>query len=187
MNKIGPLISIVAPVYGVEKYIGECVDSLFSQTYKNTEYIFVNDKTPDNSIDILNKKIADYSMFSNVQVIENRENVGLALTRANGISKASGDYIFLVDTDDKLPLNAIEILVNTAIETNADFVESDFAYYPDTTTIIKRRFNGSIDDHLSKYLKLEVPVSVWGKLYKRNSLKMFFQCMARDEILSKIM
>ena len=96
-----PLLSIVIPVYGVEKYIEQCVRSLFGQTYPNIEYIFVDDCTPDCSIDIIKKVLEDYPHRKcQIKFIRHVKNEGLARTREDGIKAASGKYIASCDSDD---------------------------------------------------------------------------------------
>ena len=122
MNII-PLVSILIPVYNVEKYIERCVRSVFEQTYENLEFIFVDDCTPDNSIAIIEQVLAEYpDRVSEVRIIKHNQNEGIAITRNNAISNATGDFVFFVDSDDYIEADAIEELVNLQQETNADIV-----------------------------------------------------------------
>lgn len=111
MNEI--FISIIVPVYNVEKYIEECLNSIFRQTYKNYELIIIIDGSKDNSENIIKRIVKDRI---NVKVIS-RENKGLLFTRIEGVKKyAKGEYILFVDSDDWLEDNAVEILAKNAIE-----------------------------------------------------------------------
>ena len=132
-----PLISVIVPVYKVENYIAECATSLFTQTYSNIEYIFVNDGSPDASLSVLNKLIEEkfFSLRDRI-VIVNKENEGLPMTRKVGLQYAKGEYILHVDSDDWLETNAIEILVRRALETNADLY---ILIYMMNMKIIKRK------------------------------------------------
>ena len=118
-----PLVSILVPVYNVEKYVERCARSIFEQTYENLEYIFVDDCTPDNSIAILEQVLAEYpDRASVVRIIKHNQNEGIAITRNTAISNAKGDFVFFVDSDDYIEVDAIEVLVNLQQETNADIV-----------------------------------------------------------------
>lgn len=116
-------ISILVPVYNAEKYIERCARSLFEQTYDDIEYIFVNDYTPDKSIEILKSILLRYPQRQlQTKIINHEKNQGVAATRNTLIEHASGDYILWVDADDYIANNAIDILVKKAIANNADIV-----------------------------------------------------------------
>ena len=118
-------ISIGVPVFGVEKYIERCARSLFEQSYKDIEYIFVNDCTPDNSMSILKNVLDEYPVRKQqVVIINNEKNIGLALTRNKIIENCTGDFIYNVDSDDYIELDTIELLVEKQKETNADIISS---------------------------------------------------------------
>lgn len=87
-------VSVIVPVYKVEKYIERCARSLFNQTLDDIEYIFVDDCSPDRSIEILNQVIGDYPRRKDqVQIIHHASNQGLALARQTGLKAATGEYI----------------------------------------------------------------------------------------------
>lgn len=112
-------VSIIIPVYNVEKYIARCLDSVISQTYQDLEIIVVNDATPDNSMAIVEEYAA---RDSRIRIVHNSRNLGLMMTRKSGYAVAKGDYLTFLDSDDYLPLNAIEGLVAKAEEAGADIV-----------------------------------------------------------------
>lgn len=115
-----PLVSIIVPVYNVEPYIERCARSLFEQTYNNLEYIFVNDCTPDNSIQILESVIKDYpDCADKIKILHHKDNRDLSAARNTGIRKATGDYLFFIDSDDEIPNRSIEILLGAAMEDDA--------------------------------------------------------------------
>lgn len=97
-------VSVIVPVYNVEKYLSRCLDSLLSQDYDNYEIICVNDCSQDNSLDIL-KKYKNKS--GKIKVISNEINMGLGMTRENGMKMATGNYIMFVDSDDYVKTNYI--------------------------------------------------------------------------------
>lgn len=124
-NSKTPLVSIITPVYGVEKYIEKCAESLFNQTLRDVEFIFVIDVSPDKSLDVLRRVVAKYPE-RNVKIIEQPENMGSAAARQMGIENAQGDYTIHVDSDDWCELNMLEELYNCALHTNADIVVCDY-------------------------------------------------------------
>ena len=95
-------LSIVVPVYNVEKYIVRCISSLISQDYDDYEIIIVNDGTPDNSIEVLTSKISDERI-----TIIHQENGGLSSARNVGMHHANGEYIWFVDSDDWVEKNCL--------------------------------------------------------------------------------
>ena len=96
-----PKVSIVIPIYNVEKYIIKCAKSLFEQTLDDIEYIFVNDCTPDNSIKVLLEVLEQYpNRKQQVKIITHKINLGAAIARKNGILAATGKYIIHCDGDD---------------------------------------------------------------------------------------
>lgn len=120
-------VSILVPIYGVEKYIERCARSLFEQTYENLEYIFVDDCTPDKSIEILKRVIEDYPNRKNqVRIIRHEHNRGLAAARNTALDAATGPFISHVDSDDYLSLDAIQLLVAKQVETDADIVTGNY-------------------------------------------------------------
>lgn len=124
-NHTNPKVSIIVPVYNVEKYIKKCASSLFEQTYPNIEYIFVNDASTDNSLDTL-KHIAKNNLHQHITIVENKHNSGSSATRNNAINIATGEYITFCDSDDWVEPTAIEEMVNTMIYHNADIVVTPF-------------------------------------------------------------
>lgn len=104
-------VSILVPVYGVEKYIERCARSIFEQTYKNLDIVFVDDCTPDKSIEILKRVLDDYpERKEQTRIIRHEKNGGLSVARNTAMSVASGDYFYFVDSDDTLSRDCIENL-----------------------------------------------------------------------------
>ncbi|MGM9734989.1 MAG: glycosyltransferase family 2 protein [Candidatus Cryptobacteroides sp.] len=133
-----PKISIVVPVYGAEKYIEHCAVSIFEQTYEETEFIFVNDGTPDLSMDILRSLIErKYShLKSRIKLID-QSNQGAPFARKNGVMQASGDYIFFVDSDDWIEPDAAEEIGLHAKESDADLIYFGFFKEKKHKTVIR--------------------------------------------------
>jgi glycosyltransferase involved in cell wall biosynthesis len=115
---------VIVPVYGVEEYIGQCARSILAQTYPHLECIFVNDGTPDRSMEILADVVKEFPE-RNVVVV-NKENGGLPRARWSGLEVATGEYVMHVDSDDWLEPDAAARLVEEALRSDADLVYCDF-------------------------------------------------------------
>lgn len=115
------LVSVVIPVYNVEKYIEECLVSVLNQTLKDVEIICVNDGTPDHSMDIVEK----YAKEDDRIVIVNKENGGLSSARNAGLRVATGKYVYFMDSDDYLLENTLEKLCAVAEEKKLDSIFFD--------------------------------------------------------------
>ena len=116
-----PKISIIVPVYNVEKYLDQCLKSMVHQTFSDIEIIIVDDGSPDNSSAIYQKYAEE---DQRVQYIK-KENGGVSRARNTGLEKATGDYVLFIDSDDWMTEDACEILYSEAIRTDADFVIAD--------------------------------------------------------------
>ena len=121
------LVSILVPIYNVEKYIDRCVRSLFEQTYGNIEYVFIDDCSLDNSMNILMNISKEYpERYGSMKVLFHSKNVGIAQTRNELLKEAKGEYCIFIDSDDYVELNAIEILYNKACETGAEIIRYNY-------------------------------------------------------------
>ena len=172
-----PKVSVVIPVYGVEKYIERCARSLFAQTLDHIEYIFVNDCTKDRSIDILNAVINDYpARKDQVRIIHHEKNKGLPFARQSGWQVATGEYIANCDSDDWVALDFYEIMYNEAIEKNADMVVSDYILVEGES---KRQMcglrdvNASKEDIIKDMMYMRTPWNIWNRLLRRDLLAQF--------------
>lgn len=121
-------VSVLIPVYGVEKYIEKCAHSLFQQTMKEgIEFIFVDDSTPDRSIEILQQVLSQYpERINQVKIIRHEKNKGIAVTRDNGVKSSRGQYVIHCDSDDWVEPDMYETLYIKAKETEADIVGCDY-------------------------------------------------------------
>lgn len=116
-------VSILVPVYNVERYIERCVRSLFSQTYENLEYIFVDDCSPDESISTLLTVAEEYPLRkSQIKLVRNGFNRGASASKNIAIDNATGEFVCFVDSDDWIEENAVELLVSQQLKTGADVV-----------------------------------------------------------------
>lgn len=120
-------LSIIIPIYNSAKYLKRCVTSLFEQSFPDIEYIFIDDCSTDNSVNILKETLNDYpNRRHRVKIIELPENKGAAIARSVGLKSASGEYIAYCDSDDWVSVNMYEQLINTAEKGNAAVVYCDF-------------------------------------------------------------
>lgn len=155
-------VSVIVPVYGVEDYIIKCMDSLVNQTMSDIEIIVINDGTKDKSIELIEKKYNDKRIK-----IYNKKNEGVAKARNFGIMKASGDYLFFVDSDDFIKENTLEVLYKKVIEENCELVLCDYYKYYDEDNYEKVALTTHyrIDDSKSVVTAMPGPVC---KLIKRD-------------------
>lgn len=143
-------LEIIVPVYNVERYVEECIDSILSQQTCFTFHLtIVNDGSTDCSRDILKK----YETFKNITIID-QDNEGFSGARNTGIRNANGTYLMFVDSDDRLPQGAIEALMSEAIENDCDIVQGGYERF-DASGIINRHLP---EGTLSGF--------AWGKVYK---------------------
>lgn len=120
-------VSVIIPVYGVEKYIERCARSLFEQTLEEIEFIFVNDCTKDDSITILERVVDDYpKRKKDVLILHHEQNKGLPAARHTGILRATGEFVAHCDSDDWLELDAYKLMYEKAVLEDADVVVCDY-------------------------------------------------------------
>ena len=185
-----PKVSVILPIYNVEKYLRKCLDSVVNQTLKDIEIICINDCSADNCENI----ILEYAKKDGrIKLINHLENQGLGYARNTGLINSNCDYISFIDSDDFISIDYIEYLYNTAIKYDADIVFTDNIYtvneaklyikpyYHNRINIWKKKFKknetwkeGISDFNVNTPEKENTPeyplVVAWNKLYKRNFL-----------------
>lgn len=120
-------LSVIVPIYNVEKYIEQCAISLFEQTLEDIEYIFIDDCTPDNSIKILNNILKLFpSKIPHVKICRHNKNMGLVKSRITGINIASGQYLAHCDSDDYVEKEMYFHMYSSAINNDSDIVICDY-------------------------------------------------------------
>lgn len=168
-------VSVIVPVYNTEKYLRRCLNSLVNQTLKDLEIIIIEDKSPDNSNEILKEYKEKYK--DKIKVFHNKTNKGIGYNRNYGIKKATGKYIAFVDSDDWVDETAYEKMYNRAIKDNLDLVlcnfhkmleKGDFLNEIEPEFIIPNFKNTSLKEYPD--LLLKVNLAPWNKLYKRELL-----------------
>ena len=179
---MNPKVSILVPIFKVSLYIEKCARSLFEQTFEDIEYIFVNDATPDDSVEKLQKIIECYPNRANcIQILHHSENKGLAVTRNTALNASKGSYISVVDSDDYIEPDMIEMLYQKAIDDNADIVVSDIIFeYPEKKIIIYEQVSDNKEDYFRDIILNEKFHSfLCDKLVKR-SLYLNTECTVPD-------
>ena len=154
------LISIIIPVYNVEKYINRCLDSIINQTYKNIEIICINDGSTDNSLKILKEYEKNYSFIK----IYDQDNSGPAITRNRGIKLVKSKYLMFIDSDDYIDCDYVENFYNNIKNTEYDIVIGGFKKTDGEKISFKRNLT---DGEFSKYI-VTGPVS---KIYRTDFIK----------------
>ena len=155
------MISVVIPVYNVEKYLAECIDSVITQTYTDYEIILVDDGATD-----LSGGMCDEYAESNTKIrVIHQENGGLSAARNTGLNAAKGDYIYFLDSDDYIEPHTLEYLVTLADQENSDFVFFDgYVFFDECEE----------DDSVSRYIRKETYQSACGR-------DMLYQLLCNDE------
>lgn len=166
-----PLLSILIPVYGVERWIERCAVSLFEQDYENIEYIFVDDCTKDHSIDILRDVMSRYpNRATQVKILRHERNRGLAAARTTAFNAASGEYIRIVDSDDSIPEDSCRRMVDAILSSGADVVIGGYR-----TLLPENRDTVSLpvpvnERTLKKRLCRISPPAMWSCIFNRDYL-----------------
>lgn len=175
MGKVeNQLISVIIPVYGVEKYIGKCLESVIQQTYKNLEIIVINDGTKDKSAEIAKK----YAAKDHRIKVYDYPNGGLSVARNRGLEHAHGDYIAFLDSDDWLDLKMYETLIKVASDNDADMVKCGFMETDENIGgkifSFKNQISINNKNKLDYYFKGVLWTVVWNALYKKDVAKQVF-------------
>ena len=165
-------VTIAVPVYGVEKYIKRCARSLFEQTYQDIEYLFVDDCSPDKSIDILREVIDDYPVRKpHVRIISHEKNRGLSAARNTAVTNTFSEFLLHVDSDDYIDLFAVEKLVQKQMQTNADIVSCGYVEdYSKCSIPHKSNFPQTNDEWVLMVLQRKIQCNIWGRLIRHSLL-----------------
>ncbi|WP_294617830.1 glycosyltransferase family 2 protein [uncultured Bacteroides sp.] len=165
-----PKVSVLIPVYNVEKYIERCARSLFEQTLDDIEYVFVNDCTPDESMEILKNVIGRYpTRRSAVKLISHERNRGLATARNTGLAGATGEYVICCDSDDWVEPGMYESMYRAAKTADADLVVCGF--YDEYARHAIPRQQAFPDDNIERVRQMlsgKLHCGTWNKLVRRD-------------------
>lgn len=167
------MISVIIPIYNVEKYLEKCLESVINQTYKKIEIILVNDGSTDESLNICKK----YSKSDNRITIINQKNAGVSNARNAGIKKANGDYIIFIDPDDYININMLQILydnINIADDVDISICAFEKVYFNQENDSIKKlgKDKKKILDKMTLLKEMTkrggIQGFVWNRLYKKS-------------------
>lgn len=164
-------VSVIIPIFRVERFIKRCAHSLFSQTMKNgIEFIFIDDFSPDNSIRILESVIEEYpERKDQVKIISNDVNRGSGAVRLTGFLHSEGEYIIYCDSDDWVEPNIYQSLYHAALENRSDMVICDYyVNFNESEKIISQNIPYDKNLVLNNLLAGNIHNNVWSKLVKRN-------------------
>ena len=163
------MLSVIIPIFRVEAYIERCTRSLMEQTLDDIEFIFVDDCSPDGSMEVLERVLNDYpKRQGQVHILHHTENRGLPAARNTGLAAATGDYIFHCDSDDYLEREALKDMYEAAVKGDADIVYTDwYLNYPDKERLMCCPDYKTPEEALRGLLHGTMKYNVWNKLAKR--------------------
>ena len=186
-------ISVIVPVYNVENYLSECIDSLINQTFNDIEIILINDGSTDRSGEICRK----YSENDNRILFIDKKNEGVSIARNTGLSIAKGEYIAFVDSDDFIDRNMLKIMYDKAIKTKAEIIRCNSRILREVsknnilkeTEVCSKILNKV--EFKEEIVKNDIVIGnnamvVWGNLYKRDiieSNKLKFEQICLEDYL----
>lgn len=164
-------ISVIVPIFKVEKFIGRCTESLMQQTMQEgVEFIFVDDATPDRSMDVLQEVLERYpARKAQIVLLRHEVNQGLPAARNTGLAVARGEYVFHCDSDDYVETDMLETLYDTAVQQCADMVWCDwYLTYAESERYMKQPQYGTAEEALKAMLAGGMKYNVWNKLVRRS-------------------
>ncbi len=162
-------VSLLIPVYNAENHIERCAESIFAQTYANLEYIFVNDGSTDNSINVVQSVLKKFpGREDKVIIVDHITNRGISAARNTAIAAAHGAFVMFVDSDDWLDLNAVEKCVDIQHEKDADIVTMSHVMYTEDSTQIVNEVETNLLTILHNIFTLKCTGRIWGRLIRRN-------------------
>lgn len=167
-----PLVSVIIPIYNVEAFLSQCLDSVIAQTYTNLEIILVNDGSPDNSAAICK----EYAEKDSRIVYIKQNNAGLSAARNHGMRLAKGDYILFLDSDDYLSNDCIQCLINSAFKGYLPIIGFEIDFSDKGEIVTPHQSYGtysSVKDFLQDFHKYFATKSnfAWGKLYRADVIR----------------
>lgn len=171
MNKL-PKISIVIPVYNVEEYIAECLQSVMRQTYiGEMECIIVDDCGKDNSIAIAEQMMSSYQGSISFQIVHRAQNGGLSAARNSGTKVATGEYIYYLDSDDYISDDCLSILTEPLKKAKYDMIIGDYETFGDyqVQSLLFEQQNEVLSNEniFHELSERQLPVTAWNKLCNR--------------------
>ena len=184
-DSVQPLVSIIIPVYNVETYLHQCLDSIVNQTYKNIEIICVNDGSTDNSLSVLQ----EYKQNDSRIIILDIPNNGVSNARNQGLEQALGEWVMFVDSDDWLERDCLQKLLLFNSEHQSDIImfpyisehvsgpkerklfKVEHVFMGEELRTLARRMIGPIGKEITNPAQLDSYGSIWGKIYRKSLIK----------------
>lgn len=173
-------VTIAIPIYNTQDFIRDSLLSALNQTFKSIEYLLIDDKGNDNSINIVHELIDTHDRGKDIRIVTHEKNMGIAHVRNTALKEAKGDYFFFLDSDDTIKENCIELLYNKMTEHPVDFVAASYQKinekeqiiesitYPD---IIIEGKNKVAEYYYRNFKYVSISITVWNKLYKLSFLR----------------
>lgn len=164
------LVSLLVPIYKVEKHLVKCLDTLFNQTYPEVEYIFLDDCSPDKSMSVLHTYIEDYHLAcKQITILAHTENKGIATTRNDLVKQAKGKYILFIDSDDWIELDMVEQLVKATKNGIVDIVGCDYTknYVDGRQTCHFENYASNSRDNIALLLNYTIGPALWKLLVRK--------------------
>ena len=167
-------VSVIVPVYNVEKYLEQCMNSIINQTLTDIEIIVINDGSTDGSRDILSRYTSD-----NRLIIVDKKNQGIGAARNSGLDLAQGEYVYFIDSDDYIDLNMLEKMYNIAVREEADIVQCGIEIFEDNTQNKSYSYYEeeeylkilTSEEAIKKYLRYQIPGYAFNKVVKRQLIE----------------
>ena len=176
-----PLVSIIVPIFNMEKYLSECIESILKQSYRNIQIILVNDGSTDKSGEICNQ----FALHDKRIDVIHQYNTGPVVARQQGLKMAEGKYIGFVDADDYIEPCMYQVLVEELETTQADFVQS--GYFEGDSKVTPERKVIDLSMYKEKFIKnlimgveRDVTPSIWSKLFKSELIKRSFNQLSEN-------
>lgn len=169
-------VSILVPIYNVENYISQCLDSIFSQTYNNVEYVFVDDCSTDKSYDVLIDTLKKNNIPANrYTIIRHKQNEGIAVSRADCIANAKGEYVQFVDSDDWIEPDMTETMVIATNQAQIDIVGCHFVkdFLSGKKTFHKENYSQSCAENMVLCINYDISTVLWKLLIRRDLFSNF--------------
>lgn len=171
-----PLVSYLVPIYNVEKYLESCLESIFGQTYQNTEYVFVDDCSTDNSYDVLLSTLKKNNIpQEKYTIVRHPQNEGIAVSRADCIANAKGEYVQFVDSDDWIEPDMTETMVAATQSSQIDLVGCYYIkdFLSGKQTRHKENYSQSCAGNMVLCINYDISTVLWKMLIRRSLFSNF--------------
>lgn len=171
-----PLVSYLVPIYNVEKYLESCLESIFGQTYQNTEYVFVDDCSTDNSYDVLLSTLKKNNIpQEKYTIVRHPQNEGIAVSRADCIANAKGEYVQFVDSDDWIEPDMTETMVAATQSSQIDLVGCYYIkdFLSGKQTRHKENYSQSCAENIVLCINYDISTVLWKMLIRRSLFSNF--------------